>query len=85
MRKIRIIGCMSVKDGKIDPLVELADRWAKKIGRRQAIGRLLSRNVSVAAAEKICYGRYQSSPREILAEILKEELMKDGFEIIEAS
>jgi len=49
------------------------------------MGRLLSRNVAGGTAEKICYGRYPSAPREILAEILKEELMKDGFVIVEAS
>lgn len=76
---------MSDKSVKTDPLVELADRWAKEIGRRQAVGRLLSRNVSIATAEKICYGRYYSSPREMLADILKDELMKDGFAIEQAS
>jgi hypothetical protein len=85
MRIIRIIVSMAGKIDKIDPLVQLADRWAKSIGRRKAMGRLLSRNVAGGTAEKICYGRYPSTPREILAEILKEELEKDGFAIVEAS
>jgi len=76
---------MNGKKQKTDPLVQLADSWAKKIGRRAAMGRLLNRNVAVATAEKICYGRYYSSPREILADILKEELFKDGFVGSEAS
>lgn len=66
---------------KVDPLVTMASRWAKKIGRRQAMSRLLMRNVSSGTAEKVCYGRYVSSPREALAEILKEEMSKDGFAV----
>lgn len=66
---------------KTDPLVSMASRWAKKIGRRQAMSRLLARNVSSATAEKVCYGRYPSAPREILADILKEEMSKDGFAV----
>lgn len=76
---------MVAKLDKRDPLVQLADRWAKSIGRRKAMGRLLGRNVAGGTAEKICYGRYPSVPREMLADILKEELEKDGFVLDKAS
>lgn len=64
-----------------EALAKLAPRWAKKIGRTQAISRLLQRDVSVATAEKLCTGRYPSVPREKLAEILSDEMSKDGFTV----
>lgn len=60
-------------------LARMAPKWAKKIGSKRAIARLLARDVSVAAAEKLCAGRYPSEPRDKLAEILAEEMSKDGF------
>ena len=39
--------------------------------------RLLSRGVSVTAAEKICAGRYPANIRNLLAMVLLEEMAKD--------
>jgi hypothetical protein len=79
VRKVRIFDSKRLGMQQNDPLVNMTSRWAKKIGRRVAMSRLLSRDVAAATAEKLCTGRYKSSPRERLADILREEMAKDGF------
>ena len=53
--------------------------WAKAIGHSVAIRRLVLRNLGVSTAEHLCHGRYKPTPREMLAQVLAEEMAKDGF------
>jgi hypothetical protein len=54
-------------------------QWAKTIGEKQAFIRLVSRGVSATAAQLIIKNRYVSTPKQIFASILLEEIQKDGF------
>lgn len=62
-----------------DSAIKLAKRWVKQVGVRPAIARLISRGVSVATADKICNGRYHSTPKDLLAEVLLDVMGQDGF------
>jgi len=53
--------------------------WAEKIGHSDAIKRLVNRNLGVSTADHLCHGRYRATPREMLAQVLMEEMAKDGF------
>jgi len=60
-------------------LVRKAESWAKQIGQKEAIKRLVARDVAVTTSEKLCTGRYFSQPRQWLSVILLEEMSKDGL------
>lgn len=62
-----------------EEIMRLVKSWAEKIGHRTAIKRLVNRNIAVTTADKLCAGRYESVPRDLLAETLLEEMAKDGF------
>ena len=53
--------------------------WAEKIGRREALKRLINRDVPVSTAEKLVGGRYPGRPRTRLMTILIDEMAKDEF------
>lgn len=55
--------------------------WADEIGVNLAIARLIQRDVGVRTASRLCKGQYDSKPRGMLENILKEELEKDGFSL----
>lgn len=57
----------------------MVNDWAKAIGYSVAIRRLVLRNLGVSTAEHLCHGRYRATPREMLAQVLMEEMAKDGF------
>lgn len=67
---------MGMEDLK-DAVVE----WAKAIGENQAIARLIFRDVGVRTASRLCKGQYDSTPRGMLANILREEIKKDGITV----
>lgn len=60
-------------------ITKAVNLWSKKIGRKEAKKRLVARDVQAVTADKLCRGKYDSDPREWLAEILLEEMAKDGF------
>lgn len=62
-------------------IAKLISKWAKHVGRGPAIGRLIERGVNVSVAEKLCTGRYKSEPRDLLANVLLDEMAKDGFRL----
>jgi hypothetical protein len=59
--------------------VKAAKKWASKIGHTPAVMRLVSNGVAISTAEKICAGRYESTPRSKLTKVLIKEMKKDGF------
>lgn len=64
-----------------DQITKLVKTWAEKIGHTEAIKRLVARNVAVSTADKLCAGRYESTPRDLLAQVLVEEMAKDGVSL----
>jgi hypothetical protein len=55
--------------------------WLEKIGRREAMKRLIGRGVALTTVEKLLAGRYYSTPRDMLAGIIIEEMGRDGFSV----
>ena len=64
---------------KKSDLQKMVETWAKKIGEREALVRLLERKVSQSTADKLIRGVYLSEPGDLIRSILIEELEKDGF------
>lgn len=58
--------------------------WVTKIGKHEAIKRLVLGGVSPVTADKLCNFRYQSTPGGLLTKVLIDEMEKDGL-LIEAS
>lgn len=59
--------------------------WVEKIGKPEAIKRLVLRGVSPVTADKICGLRYHSTPGGILSTVLDEEFKREGIRVGEAS
>lgn len=66
--------CMS----RNEQIAKLVADWTKQVGKRQALVRLISRGVPTSTAEKLATGRYDSEPRDLLADVLENEMAKDG-------
>lgn len=62
-------------------IVKEAPRWARIIGRRNAIKRLVLRDFSASTAEKLCSGRYSSKLGDEKADAVLEEMQLDGFNL----
>lgn len=65
---------MSNKD-----LIKSAKEWSDKIGRNVAVDRLVAGGMARVTAVRICRGSYPSTPKELLARVLRAELARDGF------
>lgn len=62
-----------------DQALRLVRAWVEKVGRKDALRRLVIQEVPPVTADKIISGRYSSTPRDLLAKVLLEEMAKDGF------
>jgi hypothetical protein len=60
-------------------LVDQVKQWSDKIGRKTAVERLVQGGISPVTATRICGGRYKSTPKELVARVLRAELSKDGL------
>jgi hypothetical protein len=74
-----------VKIRYMSEIKTLTKAWAKKIGRQEALGRLVTNGISPAAAEKLCDGRYPSEPKALLRRAILEVITKDGFALKEGA
>lgn len=63
----------------------LVTLWVEKVGKKEALRRLVIQEVPPVTAEKIVSGRYVSTPRDLLAKVLREEMAKDGLNLESAS
>ncbi len=61
----------------------LLSKWVDKIGKNAAVKRLINKGVAVHTAEKLCGGRYTSTPRDLLMKTFLREMSKDGFRLPE--
>jgi hypothetical protein len=59
--------------------LELVQKWAAKIGPKEAKKRLINRHVGIATADKIVRNKYPSEPGDMITAILLEEMAKDGI------
>jgi len=59
--------------------LRLVKAWVEKVGRKEALRRLVIQEVPPVTADKIISGRYSSTPRALLAKVLLEEMEKDGI------
>lgn len=64
-----------------DKLKQKTYEWAQAVGMNKAIARLIERDVGVRTASRLARNQYESEPRGMLANILKEEMAKDGFSL----
>jgi hypothetical protein len=60
-------------------LIALVHRWVDRVGTKTVIKRLVIRGVAPSTAEKISHKRYQSNPRDLLEQVLLEEMAVDGI------
>jgi hypothetical protein len=61
-----------------DQLKAKVVKWAKQIGRDEALFRLVStRACKPSTAEKLIAGTYESNPKQALERMLLEEMAKD--------
>lgn len=65
---------MSNKD-----LVQRVKQWSDKIGREEAVEKLVSGGIARVTAARICRGSYPSTPKELVARVLRTALAKDGW------
>jgi hypothetical protein len=78
VRKIRTLRAMKVNK----MAVEMAPTWARKIGRRQAVRRLIATDLFAATtAFKICSGTYKSTLSDERADVMVREMLSDGFSL----
>ena len=64
---------MSNKD-----LVQRVKEWSDRVGREQAVETLVNGGISRITAARICRGSYPSTPKELVARVLREAIAKDG-------
>jgi hypothetical protein len=62
-------------------VLELVKLWVEKVGRKEALRRLVIQEVPPVTADKIIAGRYSSTPRALLAKVLLEEMAADGLSL----
>lgn len=53
--------------------------WSDKIGAHKARARLAERKLSTSLIDKLLGGRYPSTLKPLYAEVLAQEMAKDGF------
>lgn len=70
---VRYITNMSNKD-----LVQRVKEWSDKVGRDTAIQRLVDGGLARVTAARICRGSYPSTPKELVARVLRAAIAKDG-------
>ena len=58
-----------------------ARNWVKKIGKKEAMKRLVVRGVALSTAYKVCSMKYESTPGTLFAEVLIDEMEKDGISL----
>jgi len=66
---------------KNERILRLVKDWVAKIGEGEVKRRLVMRGVGLSTADHIAHFRYRSTPKELLASILEDEMKKDGLEI----
>lgn len=66
---------------KNEKVLKLVPEWASSIGQTTAMRRLIDRGLGLSTADKMVHGRYGSTPKDVVAEILIDEMAKDGFKI----
>lgn len=64
---------------KSEQAIRLVRSWALKIGPHEARKRLVLRDLAPTTATLIVSGRYVSTPTPVTANILLEEMAKDGI------
>ena len=64
-----------------EQVLKAIPKWREKIGKAQAIRRLVLSGVPPNTAETLMAGRYKSIPRDLLTKVLMEEMAKDGIKL----
>lgn len=62
-------------------LKKAVEKWAQKIGHKEAGKRLVNADISVSIAQKLITGRYVSQLSFEKAQAILEEMAKDGFSL----
>lgn len=64
-----------------EAVLKMVGSWVSKVGRRDAMKRLIARGLALTTVDKLISLRYTSTPRDMLAEVLLEEMAKDGITV----
>lgn len=64
---------------KNERALKLVKIWAQNIGAHEAKKRLIVRDLSPTAADKMVRGNYPSTPNPLTTGVLLDEMAKDGF------
>jgi hypothetical protein len=62
-------------------VLRLVPVWADKIGGQNAKIRLINRKIGLSTADKMVRRCYHSTPGDRVADILLEEMAKDGISL----